>query len=51
MFSFIELHIKLTDLKNAIKKQDYNEIPKYLEVLEKIDKILISLDILSQQNI
>ena len=48
MFSFTELHTKLLELQSVIRKQDYSKIPKYLEELEQIDKILISLDILAQ---
>ena len=49
MFSFTELHIKLAELQKAIRSQDHTQTSKYLEALEQIDKIIISLDILNHQ--
>ena len=50
MFSFTELHIKVSELLNNIKEQKLDDISEYIKVLEQIDKILISLDILAQQD-
>ena len=50
MFSFTELHVKLSELLFYFKEINVDELSKYISTLEQIDKILISLDILIQEN-
>lgn len=47
MESLIDLHTKVLELIDAIKNNSNDKLPDYLTYLEQIDRILISLDIIS----
>ena len=50
MESLIDLHTKVLQLIEAIKTNKTNDLSDYLIYLEQIDRILISLDIISHGN-
>lgn len=47
MFSLVELHLMVIRLINDIKNNQNDDLSQYLSSLEQIDRILISVDIIS----
>ncbi len=47
MFSLIELHSTLLEMISEIKHEQYDNMTNYIIVLEQIDRILISIDIIA----